>query len=213
MAMHPAPIIGNNLILFRQRLLHSAFSHACEITLSGVDNGAHTPQQCVDIFANFLKIEFQSLLSDNVTVPPAQVLKGDGTNVPAVALASIGSYNGTNTITEPSPQVTALFKKTTALAGKQNRGRTYFPFLLAESQIDEAGRIDSSISVPLSEAAQDYLEDLVSDSTPMVISNKTFATDPITGKRYVTHIEVGAEVTGWNCEDFVATQRRRLQRS
>lgn len=102
--------------------------------------------------------------------------------------------------TNPAAQNTALLvKKTTGLAGRANRGRTYLPpCYLDEAGIGPEGTIVSATLTTLNARLATFLAHLVTDNLEMLL----------------LHNDVGLApglVTGYVMEPIVATQRRRLR--
>ncbi len=211
---HPAPTIDLGLVLVTQKMVHSAVGHTAIITYAVNNSGGKSPQQIADALQVEFNEQWLGAIDSNVTLLPPEIAEGDGSNVPAIAIASGGSATCTNAFVSPSPQIATLFKKVTGLGGKKNRGRIYFPWLTPANEIDEAGTIAPSFVSAFQGAATTWLGELLTDqSLAMHIANKTLATDPVTHKPYVTHIGMGPIVNSLVVESSVATQRRRLVRS
>jgi hypothetical protein len=208
---HPAPTIANNLMLVSQKLVSSEFSHECLITLAFDITGFSTRQDQIDDFQTSFNARFASLLSNTTTIEPPTALIGDGSNVPFFVVAAGAAGTGGRNISTPPPNTAALLRKSTAKAGKKNRGRTYLPLCLSEDDVNNAGVLTSGVVANLSAAAALVLSDGAADGNNMVIANKTLVTTPPETRPHVTAITMGEAVTSWVCETLAATQRRRMR--
>lgn len=211
----PDPTYDAGLVLVDQPLTHPSTGHVAHLTFACADTAAQTAQTLADNFQDNFNIAFQPFVDSAVTIEKPTVLRGDGTTTPAVAVASAVTVMGGAPIDGPSPQVCALFKKITALGGRGNRGRTYFPYLLADDAIHEDGSISLGTLVDdLNDAAANFHAGLVGNDMPMVICNRHHAANPTPPPdTYVDAYHTGATVTQYFLEVKVATQRRRLVRS
>lgn len=99
---------------------------------------------------------------------------------------------------ESTPSTSVLVRKGTALIGRKNRGRSYWPGLLVDSQVDAAGKILSTEVAGIQGAMTGFAELMVDAGFPMVILH-TDNTTP-------------TPVISYTVEETVATQRRRLRR-
>ncbi len=214
MALHPAPTIANHLALVTQRLLNSGSSRPAELTFAFGNDAGASPLTFINHFQTAFNTRFQPEFSTSVTIEKPFVTIGDGTNVPAQAIATGAAVAGTYANAMPPSQVAVLVKKGSGLGGRKNRGRTYFPWFIAESDVDNVGHITGGVVTTLQALMTGFIGDMgATYGTPMVISNKTLAIDIVTGKPYVTAITRGPLVTSYTVEDIVATQRRRLSRT
>lgn len=213
MALHPAPTISAGLALVTQPITHSAVGHTALVTYAVDNDGGLTVQQVADAVQTEYHDAWVGLHDNNCTLLKPTVLLGDGTNVPAFAIGSGATTTGTNVFVGCPPNIAILMKKTTAKAGKANRGRIYMPFMAPAADVSESGAIDPTWLAALQTAADDWIADLATANLEMCIANKTLVLDPATGKKYVTHIGEGEVVTSLTCEKTAATQRRRMPRS
>lgn len=213
MPLHPAPTISNHLCIVTQKISHSATSHISSVVYAVVNGTAMSTQAVAEAVQSAWNDNWPTEMDTNSTSQRPEVVEGDGTNVPSVAVATGAAAAGAVARACPPPQVCMLVKKLTPLGGKKNRGRMYIPYNLSQAGVDEAGLITGSAVPDNQVVADNFLGDLVAASLPMVIANKVLALDVITGKPYVTEINAGPEVTSVIVEDHVATQRRRLVRS
>lgn len=211
MPLHPAPTIDNHLALITQRLTHALAPRQAELTIAFHAEAAITAQFAVDSFQSVFNARFGPQLDSNVVIEKPLVNLGDGTNVPHQAVGAGAAGAGSNAVVSPPPQVSYLAAKHTALGGRKNRGRTFFPWMSSINEIAESGQLSPAFIAGFQPRLNGALVDWTALSMVMVIANKTLATDPITGKRYVTAITMGPEVTTWLAESLVGTQRRRLR--
>jgi hypothetical protein len=183
-----------------------------QVTCAVFDLGAASAQTVVDSWFFRWKGSIPPHMSDASQSEKATVLRGTGGTVPGMAVAAGAPLAGSITANYPSPQIATLVKKSTAVSGRKHRGRFYIPYMAAESDINFAGDLAPASVATWQAAFSALLANLIADGIPMVIANKTLAIDPITGKKYVTHIGRGPDVTSLTVEHIVATQRRRLVR-
>lgn len=213
MPLNPPPIIQTGLALIVQKLQRNDMSRASEVTFGLLAAGAPSlaaAQDVVDDFQVNFNATLRNLLDTNVSVQPPTVRLGDGSTTPFEAVAAGAAANGLDANTFVPPNVAFLFKKTTGVGGRKNRGRMYLPFALATSDVGENGVIvGAAVSGGTTQAAA-FLAQLITDATPMVIVNKAFNT-PLP-PHFVTVISAGPNVTAFAAEATVATQRRRLGR-
>lgn len=212
MPLHPAPTIQNELCLVTQKITHTANGHTAECTYAVVNHTALSTQAVADAVQLAWNDWWPAELDNETVSLQPGVVEGDGSNVPAVATGSLAVEPGIVARTGPSAQVCALMRKNTPLGGRRNRGRMYIPYILSNASISEGGAIDPAAVALLQASAEGFLAQLVTSNVPMCISNKTLAVDPVTGKKYVTHIGAGPEVSTVVMESTVATQRRRVIR-
>jgi hypothetical protein len=136
------------------------------------------------------------LLDSSVTWGPIEVSLG----TTAGDLSGVGTESGPggSVITSLPPSVAVLVNKITALGGRQNRGRMYWPWAAAETSVDEAGVWDPAAVANFQSALFTFLAALDTASCPMVILHADGSTP--------------TPVTQLNVQGLLATQRRRLRR-
>jgi hypothetical protein len=211
MPLNPPPTIQADLGLVTQTLTNSEVAHVAQLTFALNCTGAASNQDTIDDFADNFKAQFDPLLANTVTVDPPTLLVGDGTTVPAFFTSAVAAGTGAVNGSYPPPNSCALFRKRTAFAGKKNRGRTYFPYLVVEGNVSNNGTISAGLLATLQTAASAFLAQLTTDGTPMVIANKTLVVTPPQVRPHVTAITMGHAVTSYQIETLMATQRRRLR--
>lgn len=213
MPLHPPPTIGIGTALVVQKLQRTDMSRAAEVTfclqLAGTPSVA-LAQDAIDDFQVNFNATLRNLLDTQVVVAPPTIRLGDGSNVPFEAVAAGAPANGLDANTFVPPNVAFLFKKTTGVGGRKNRGRMYLPFALATSDVSENGTIAGAAVSGGTTQSTAFLAGLVADATAMVIENKTLDTSG--PKPFVTAITSGPTVLTFAAEATVATQRRRLGR-
>jgi len=114
-------------------------------------------------------------------------------NILTIPVLTAGTL--TSSDLEP-PSVCALIKKNTGFRGRHNRGRMYWPGVLAESHVDNAGGITSARVTSLQTCADHLLTALAADGVQMSILDGTGNAVP---------------VTSLTAESIVASQRRRIR--
>jgi len=201
------------MLLVTQKLQRSDMSRAAEVTfcLSTADSTLATYQDAIDDFQANFNANFAGGLDAAVAIPPPEGRGGDGSDVPILVFASGAAAVGASTNQEVPPNVAILVRKRTAAGGRSNRGRTYYPFMLSTANCSENGTVDPTFKAALQTVMTAFLAQLTTDSTPMVIENKTF--NQPAPPHFVTLIHKNPfPVVSYQVETLVATQRRRLGR-
>lgn len=212
MPLSPPPVIQTNLCLITQRLIRSDMSRAALLTFATECTGTPSgtlAQTSVNAFQTAFNAHPATIIDNEVTIDFPTIRLGAGTTVPYEAVANGSSITGGASSTTVPPNVALLVKKVTALGGKQNRGRTYYPFLIDSSLISEAGVIQTSALNTWQGVMNAFLTALSSANIPMCIANKVFNV-PLP-PHHVTSINTGPLVTGLVVESIAATQRRRIR--
>lgn len=209
---HDPPTIAADLVLVEQPITHSSVSHTALVTYACHNTSSGNPQAIADAVQTAFADNIKGNLDSNATIGRPTVQVGNGTDTPDVAVASGATVDGETTAEFPPPTVAVLAKKITGLGGRKNRGRFYLPWSADEAAVAESGQIDSGQVGDLQTAFTAFLADLVTADLQMVIANRTISIDPDTLKPYVSAYTMGADVTQLLCENYVATQRRRMPR-
>lgn len=211
--MHGPPTIDNHLALVEFPLAHSSVAHTALLTMAFHDTSSGLSAQSIaDALQTAFNTNMAGEFDDEVTLLKPEVVLGDGTDVPTVATAAGDTVAGTNAITAPMPTAALLWKKITALGGRKNRGRNYIPWCCSEAHVDEAGRVDATVTDAVRDQMQLFVSDAAGADLALVIANRTYAIDVDTGKRYVSAYTIGPVVNQTFVEQYMATQRRRMPR-
>jgi hypothetical protein len=144
-------------------------------TLWGTELQERTP---VQVTLNTILVKF----GPNDTGPFVEIGVGQGGG------GSAGNVN---------PNMAILITKVTALGGRANRGRWYYP--VAEDQVANAGILNPAEVTEMNTQVAAFLAGLTAGDTPMVVLHNDPLTAPTT-------------VTGMLVQGTTATQRRRLRR-
>jgi hypothetical protein len=179
------------------------------LNVSGVPSAAVAQDAIDDFQANFVT-NFGVLLDAEVLIEQPSIRLGDGSTVPYEAVGAAAAVQGTDAITSAPPQVALLVKKLTGLGGRANHGRTYFPFVLPTADVSENGTIDPTFLATWQSNVNNFLAQLVTDTTPLCLAHKVFNV-PLP-PHFVTAVHTGPLVSACICESMVATQRRRIGR-
>jgi len=213
MPLNPAPTIELGLGLVTQKLIRSDMSRAAECTFALDCGGAASltiAQTAINDFQTNWNLNIRSHLDSQVTCLKPTIRLGDGSDTPYEATASGATQVGLVAATFAPPNVSLLVKKLTARGGKKNRGRTYLPFSMPTADISENGTVSGGMVGVWQGNFDDFLSQLDTDATPMVIKNQLFDT-PLP-PHFVEHVTIGERVTSMEVETLIATQRRRLGR-
>jgi hypothetical protein len=93
----------------------------------GVKTGDVPTQSAVDTLSTVLSGAYRALLKAPGIYIGIRVLIGQDGGPPAELNSTSGTGAGATNVEMVPPQVQVLIKKTTALSGRHNRGRTFFP--------------------------------------------------------------------------------------
>lgn len=168
----------------------------------GVDAGG---QPDADLLAVAVQSRFQTNISpqidSQVVIGPVRVVVGQDGGEPTQGATDFTGNGGRSGDAMP-PNVAALVRKRTARGGRRGSGRSYFPWMLSDTDVDDAGRILSARITTINGVLSAFLTGLTADGTDMVLLHSVGTTAP--GNPNV--------VTSYTCDPLVATQRRRLGR-
>lgn len=212
MALHPAPTVENHLGLIMQPITSTSVGHTAQVTCAIFNSTALSAQSIINLWQTAWNARIAPVLDSNSTSQKPTIILGNGSNTPGLAVATGAAAAGGIAAAFPPAVVSLLVKKNSAFAGKKNRGRMYIPFAVAEPDVGPDGLIGGAVLATLQTHFNSLLSDNVAVAIQPVISNKTLVTDPVTGKKYVTAVTAGPNVTSFQCETHVATQRRRMPR-
>jgi hypothetical protein len=120
------------------------------------------------------------------------------------ALNITGTYAN---LTAPA-NCAALIHKRTARGGRRGRGRWFFPWSIADSEVDEAGIVLAARVTAISAACEVFRQHMATAGEPMVVLHSTSAP----GVVHPTTAGPPDVITSMNCDSVVGTQRRRLGR-
>lgn len=144
----------------------------------------------------------KALIDTNVTFGPTTVRVGHGAAEPTVGVSTGVPPLGTRAGTSPSPNVAILCSKLTSRGGRRGRGRTYLPWAVSTTDIQESGALISAWVTTVNTALASWKSGLAAASIPMVLLHSEGESP------------AGApnEVTSMVCSPLVGTQRRRMGR-
>lgn len=134
----------------------------------------------------------------SVTLSNTHVKFGPNSTGPAADAGSPTAGGGGNP--GISSQVCALIHKTTLFGGHPGRGRMFVPGLM-ESDVNQAGVLDSGTLGAWQTSADDLLSDL---GTALLI--------PVLLHGVASPLTTPSTITDFTVDSMVATQRRRLRR-
>lgn len=156
--------------------------------------------------AQAFEVAFQPELSNQVVITKSILRVGQDGGPPL--LVEVGRGNRGSSSEEKLPQnCAALIKKQTARAGRTGRGRMYLPAVLGEGQVSQVGVISIAEATVIGAAAQIFLEDLTTPSSPGAISVPMV----LLHNFGVPGGTVPTPVTNLIPDIRIATQRRRLR--
>jgi len=147
-----------------------------------------------DAIAGWVNDHMLAFLVDNMTVQSVEVKSNTDE-----AIVTVGSAGGQTGEMSP-PNLAVLCKKLTGAPGRANRGRNYWPGILADSHVADDGTIK-----------EDPLTDLSGLMGEYVSAFTTAGADFALLSGLTTDVVVGHVVTSYIVESVTATQRRRLR--
>lgn len=128
-----------------------------------------------------------------------------GNDGPAIRYEATGTTLGTRTASQVAPpNVTYLIRKTTQFAGRRYRGRMYLPYVY-NAGIQQTGELTSTEQTALSTAVTALSTQLIAAGPNAASFRLLHASSPKSATPAPTTCTLFAD-------DFVATQRRRLER-
>lgn len=130
-----------------------------------------------------------------------------GNDGPLLRFDSAGTTGGARTTQViTSPNVSYLMRKNTTFAGRRYRGRMYIPFV-ATNGLTQTGQLTSAELTLLTTAAAALKAALVETANNIASLRVLHSSSPLSVTPAPTPIST------LSAESFVATQRRRLERS
>lgn len=172
----------------------AALPNGAQVTLGLDVNPLDTPFDVALVAHNAVATNVMPICSANVSLLETMCKFGPDATGPS-AVAGVTTVGGAASTTV-APNVAVLVKKVTALGGRKNRGRFYWPGAI-DSQIGESGLLDSTAIANWDGAMDALMTDLIAgNTTPMVLHGD--ATAP-------------TAITELILDGTVATQRRRLR--
>lgn len=134
-------------------------------------------------------------LSNTVQIDGVLVKLGPNDTGPSDFYASVLVGGGASAAN--APNAAFLIHKSTALGGRQSRGRMYIPGL-QEADINTGGLLAGTTAADMGAACQLFLEKMAADSLPLALLHGNAV--------------VPFPIDAMSCDAKVATQRRRLRR-
>lgn len=160
-------------------------------------SGISVPQAIRDAWASALKGDQAS----SILLAFVRVEMGSLTGGPPYLTfqEDFNEAGGASAYTQPPPNVAILVKKVTGAAGRQGRGRMYWP-VVGDTFTDNVGVLDGTVLSDLQSGFTAFLGDLSLGDVAMYLLHG--ATQPITTPTEVLSLLVDTKA---------ATQRRRLR--
>jgi len=144
------------------------------------------------IFASW-RDSFDVVTSNDCVFLRAEIRTSDDLVFVSTGIAASGTVGGGMA----PPNTAYLLRKVTALGGRKHRGRSYVPGV-PRSYIDGAGGLTTATTAAVQGGADDFLAFLGAADVSMQLLH--------------TGTETPDEVTAWQADHLVATQRRRLRK-
>lgn len=172
------------------RLCHSVF---------GVKVASPPTQSDVDAVSTTLSGIYRGFVKTPGRYDGSRILIGQDGGDPLELNTTAGNGTGTTTTAMLTPQVMMMIRKSTALAGRKHRGRTFIPDV-QESLVDSDGTIQSSLLTGYQTSASDLFS--------------LFAAGPVFDGMVLLHTDstVPTPVTSYTVQAKVATLRPRYER-
>jgi hypothetical protein len=176
-------------------------------TVIGVETGIQTAASVGETAINAYVRNLQDVSDASVALESVTVRMGPSTGpAPGITIEIPADLAGITSLQGIAANCTLLVRKLTAVGGRANRGRNYWPGLLAESMVGELGEIDPTIRDNFQVIFIDFFADLASGNEaasaliPAVILHDEAS--PATSPAPVAAIQV---------DSIVGSQRRRIR--
>jgi hypothetical protein len=140
-------------------------------------------------------------MDTSVTIRSCTVRIGQGSGEALTGFVT-STRRGVSGHNSAPPNCAALLHKRTQRGGRRGRGRAFFPWVLDEATVNEAGQIESGWLANLQEGANNWLAALAASERDMVILHS----------EGVTSTGLPNTVTSIQVDPLIGTQRRRLGR-
>lgn len=191
------PIIPNDHGQVNYRFTGTAAPTGAEVAIGFRNDGDLALSAVGALFIDAWDDNIQQLQDDSIILESVLVKFGPNDTGPQGEFAS--GLTGAASGSAVPPNVSLLVNKVTALGGRRNRGRSFWPGF-TESDVDPGGFINNEYLAFVQARCTDYLNQLSTAGASMVVlhSDAGFGGPP-TVAEYVA-------------QSRVATQRRRLRR-
>lgn len=183
-------------------LKHSLLTRSAYVVF-GVDPTATDPiAVCTAVINSFTSSSSaQGMLDNNVTLANVRASLGTDGGEDVVGVV-YGGVVGSIAQTSAPPNTSLLVRKITARGGRRGRGRMYWPWACATSEVDEAGTVLAAKVTSAQTRMTTFLSNLNANQVPMVILHSPGLSVP-GAPNVVTNLVV---------DPRIATQRRRVGR-
>lgn len=166
-------------------------------------------EHCNKVMANFLQA-WNDKLMNTASLQKVVGTFGQDAADDLIVESTTGAITGGASGNFIAPNVALLVRKKTGLGGRRNRGRSFLPGVIDETQVNYLGQLVTASRDAFQIDADQWIDALAGDDlgtspmTPMVILHSP---DPVTGA-----VLAPTPVTTLEVDDMVATQRRRLRK-
>lgn len=182
-------------------LKHSLQARPCAVTFGVQNTAAGTPTVAADAVLTAVKNILVAAIDTNVLIGPVS-LHG-GTPADPIAAVSTGALvPGTRAMTGMPPNCDVLVEKNTARGGRRGRGRMFFPFMLSQTEVSEAGIITAGVITTLTTLFNNFRTALNTQQVPMHVLHSPG----------ISATNAPDLVTGLTVDSVIGSQRRRLGR-
>lgn len=168
------------------------------VTYSVRNDGAYTPNGVAETAHTMFYTAWAAYIDNQVTFTQTAAYQGPTPSSNAGLFASIDTGNNTGAKAPISNAV--LIHKRTAFIGRRNRGRSYIPFVLTESAVNEVGELTPSARNTFTTAAEVHRGGLENFDLPMMLTHSA------------PELGLPVEVTLVDADPVMGTQRRRVRR-
>lgn len=158
-------------------------------------------ESVADWFHEAFILSFLPSIDANVRVRNARAVIGQDGADPIVQI-STKSTTGSSTRDSVAPALALMIAKNTALGGRKNRGRFYFPWAVSDTGVDEAGNVQESTLSTWRTNADTFMTNL----------SGGLGTQPLFEEPVVLHSDPllpPTPITGMAPNPTIRTQRRR----
>jgi len=154
------------------------------VSITGTESGG---DNVADHFHQAFITAFLDRVDANVTLRSAKAVIGQDGGDPIVQESS-RSNSGNSTRDSTAPALALMLTKQTALGGRANRGRMYFPWAVSDTGVGENGAVQGSTLDNWQASCDEFLEQLtlsvpgpLIDGAVILHSSPSLAPTPITG--------------------------------
>lgn len=186
-------------------LANTALGRAAAVTygveINGVNIGVD-PNALAGVIQELFVAGPGSIMDSGVVIGPTTISIGTGVEGENLGGLAATSSSGNQDFASVPPNVAVLVRKSTARGGRRGRGRFYFPWFVAEGNVNEGGFLSGPAIAATDNVMVEWLNEQDDADLQMVILHNSEGPGSTTPDR----------ITALTTQVQVATQQRRLGR-